>query len=113
VTANQGTVAWNATTTLENGDPIPEGSTVEYGVWTRNEAGVENRVGTTSELQFTFTFVEEGKYVVGVSSKRMVNGEMVGESATNWSDVNGESTPNPFGFTYYSNPAPPVGLQIK
>jgi len=42
----------------------------------------------------------EDSYIVGVRTKRVVNG-IAYYSEINWSNVNGESTPNPFYLEYY------------
>lgn len=114
-TANQATIAWNATTTLENGDPLPEGAIIKYYVYLKKsgEAGDGERKGITEGLQYTITFTEEGKYIVGVSAARYEGDQLVQESTINWSDTNGESTPNPFGFTYFDRPAPPLQFRIQ
>lgn len=115
VPANQSTIAWNATTTDVEGNPLPQDSVVKYYIYLK-EFGVEGdgeKVGETDVLQYTVTFPGEGKFIVGVRSVRLAEGEVVGESTINWSDVNGESTPEPFGFIIYGPPAEPVGLRIQ
>jgi hypothetical protein len=116
VTANQVTVAWDAVT-------VPDG-TVSYFVYVKN-TGTGNLLGTidtvngkalleTTNLQAAIAFTEEGKYHIGVATKRIPNGqteELV--SIVNWSNVNGESTPNPFGVSYFVIPASPINLRIQ
>lgn len=107
-TANQTTIQWDAVTELSNGSPIPAGNEIRYNVYMANaitDAGKESAVLITPEpiieTQYVVTLGVEGKYLVGVSAVRLDNGEIVDESAINWSDTNGEYTPNPFGLRYY------------
>jgi len=111
-TANQITVEWNAVTTVAAPDVL------KYGVYTRMLPNAEpvllNEQDTTA---VTITFEAEGKYIIGVSTIRYVNQgtpeEQRLESEINWSDTNGESTPNPFGSSYYITPVGPKNLRIQ
>ena len=104
-TANQVTVAWDPSEKIVDTDVI---TYVLYFKIVGTEVPI--LVGETADLNFTFTFIDEGKYYLGVSAKRLViDGEVV-ESEINWSDVNGESTPNPFGVKFYARPEQPKNL---
>ena len=104
-TANQATVAWDPS------EKIVDTDVITYVLYFKI-AGTEVPIlaGETADLNFTFTFTNEGKYYLGVSAKRLViDGEIV-ESEINWSDVNGESTPSPFGVRFYVKPEQPKNL---
>ena len=106
-TANQITVAWDANTAVVAPDVL------KYGVYTRMlPDGQPVLIQEQDSTAVTITFQAEGRYVIGVTSIRYVGsatGERL-ESVVNWSDVNGVSTPNPFGASYYTIPDPPTGL---
>jgi hypothetical protein len=104
-TANQVTVAWDPS------EKIADTDVISYVLYLR-VVGTETpiKVGETADTQYVVTFTEEGKYYLGVSAKRLVaDGESI-ESDINWSDVNGESTPNPFGVKFYAKPNQPKNL---
>jgi len=109
-TANQITVAWDAVTTVTAPDVL------KYGVYTKilpNGEPVFLHEQDTTVV--TITFQAEGKYIIGVTSVRYVGGaegERL-ESVVNWSDENGENTPNPFGSSYYIIPDNPKNLRIN
>ena len=111
-TANQITVAWDAVTTVTAPDVL------KYGVWTKmlpNSDAVSLSEQDTTAV--TITFEAEGKYIIGVSTIRYVNQgtpeEQRLESEINWSDENGENTPNPFAASYYITPANPKNLRVQ
>lgn len=101
IMANQGSVEWNAVTTLNNGDPIPVESTIKYGIYLKDQNDLITKIDETENLLYTYTFFVEGKFVTGVSAIRYIGTEVINESLINWADVNGASTPNPFVFMYY------------
>jgi hypothetical protein len=116
-TANQVTIAWDAyATDLQPGDKIT------YKVYSKKlPNGEEKLLKEFTGLTATITFISEGRYIVGVSTVRGVdeNGdgnfdpatEQILESEINWSDTNGENTPNPFGLRYFVNPGNPKNLR--
>ena len=113
---NQATVAWDAVTTLSDGSAIPEGSSIQYRVYMANAVTDPNKtnpavLGTIPNIEYLITINAEGKYIIGVSAVRFADGAEVEESDINWSDVNGDSTPNPFGFVHYLKPAIPKNLR--
>lgn len=102
---NQLTMGWDAPATLVNGDPIPAGDTVEYDVFTADEAKTNivqaNTSGRLTNTEFTFTFTVEGKYVLGVQAFRLdSDGQELGFSTVAWSDDPSAAT-NPFGAAFY------------
>ena len=104
-TANQITIAWDPSAKIVSTDII------SYTVYSK-VMGTDTPViiGETSDTQYVVTFIEEGRYYLGVSATRLVaDGETI-ESDINWSDVNGESTPNPFGVKFYVSPSIPLNL---
>lgn len=111
VTANQGTVAWDAVA------PVATGDTIKYQVYTR--------IGTTGDgapvgaeitaTQLAITFTVEGRYFVGVKAIRYPIGETVGipSAATSWSnDPLVCAAAGPFGFVYFVAPVNPKGLHV-
>lgn len=117
-TANQATVAWDAVTTIDNGDPLPATDTIEYVVFLSNAITDPNKdnpveVATTTDLEQLITLNVEGSYFVGVKAVRKIaDGTNVGESAVAWSDdpqyvLNGET----FGLRYFLPPAAPGNLR--
>ena len=70
-------------------------------------------VGATSELTYTITFQNEGRYFLGVQSVREVDGETF-YSVIAWSD-NSEVCFNneAFGAIYYELPDATGGLKVK
>lgn len=58
------------------------------------------------------TFPSEGKYAVGVRTKKSIDAEEL-FSEINWSYENGEMTPTPFVVGYYTSPAAPVNLRLR
>ena len=117
--ANQVTIAWDATTTLIDGQPIPAGAIIKYNVYLSNadtDPDKINPIKLNAEpidaLQYVVTLNTEGKYIAGVKALRFdAAGAQVSESDTNWSDVNGDMTPNPFGLVHYIAPEPPGNLR--
>jgi hypothetical protein len=104
-TASQITVAWDVV------DPSLPNDVISYIVRVKNATtGEEQIVGETSELNYTITFTTEGRYYIGVSTKRITGDMTELESEVNWSNENGEATPNPFGVVFYVIPEPPPNL---
>jgi len=114
---NQATISWDAVTTNINGDPIPPEHTIKYRIYLFKGISSEGpfvaiKVGETDRLQYVVTLEEEGKFLVGVMAVRYDENQLeIGVSEINWSDVNGEATPNPFGLIHYLPPAIPVNLR--
>lgn len=99
--ANQVTVAW---------DPVSDTGTITYEVFITpypivdpQNPGAHNLVGETAATDYTITFQTEGKYAVGIRTKKSIDGEIF-YSDINWSDENGVYTPNPFILGYYIPP---------
>ena len=111
--ANQAKVAWNPVKTLENGDAVPDGDTVKYIVYIKDESGKTDTVREISSTQITIDFTVEDKYRIGVSAVRYRGSKFLSESNISWSDVEAATSNNPFGFTSYQKPAKPKGLKTQ
>ena len=113
-TANQITVAWDAITTLDDGSPLPTGTTMQYQLYTRTDPSgppVANGNAVTA-TQATVTFTTEGQFDIGLKAQRMVNAQVVAESIIVWSNdpavVQGGNT---FGDIYFRAPAAPKNMR--
>jgi len=107
---DQATIAWDAVTTLEDGQPILEPPT--YKVW-RKVAGSADKELVASgivETQNTIAFAAEGSYFVGVSAVRLLAEGLEIEGAIAWSDDPEATGGNPFGIRHYIPPAMPRNL---
>lgn len=114
--ADQKTVGWDAVTTIGNDEPIPSGDVIKYRVYiSKMPSGEEQVVGDTDQLQYTITFTEEGKYIVGVQTVRIPQGETEEIlSSINWSNSEDiEAVPVPFGIKFFVNPSAPKGFGPK
>ena len=117
---DQATIAWDATTTLSNGNAIPVGDTVQYEIYLSNDGLTGTSVGTTSLLQYTLTFTGEGIFFVGVSARRIPSGTILANcndqtcpiSGVTWSNSTDiAAVPVPFGFINYLAPKSITGLR--
>lgn len=110
ITADQITVAWDPITTVSTPDIL------KYGVYMKKlPNGEPVLIGEQDPTTATLTFTEEGRYIIGISTVRYIDkdtaDEIKLESAINWSDINGDSTPNPFGSSYYITPEMPTNFR--
>jgi len=119
-TPDQATIAWDATTTLNNGSAIPAGDIVQYEIYLSNDGLTGTKVGTTSLLQYTLTFTGEGIFFVGVAARRIPSGIVPANcndatcpiSSITWSNsTNTAAVPVPFGFVNYLPPKSVTGLR--
>jgi hypothetical protein len=106
--ADEKTIGWDVVAPLVSTDIIA------YNVYIKNLANEEIIfIKKVTVLQATIQFSVEGKFAAGVSTVRTVaDGEIV-ESAINWSNVNGVSTPNPFIIKWYVLADAPPNLHAK
>lgn len=107
--ANQITVAW---------DPVSDSGAISYEVYMSSypvvdplDPGAHILVLETTATEAVVTFPVEGKYAVGVRTKKSIDDEEL-YSEINWSYENGVNTPNPFIVGYYISPAAPVNLRL-
>lgn len=115
-TANSIPIAWDVYPPHQTGD------TISYYVYAKN-VDTDELLGTidtpngkavaeTANLTQTLTFSQEGRYYVGVATKRIPTGTTeVLVSPINWSNENGAATPNPFGVRYFVPPNSPLNLR--
>jgi len=109
--ANQATVAWDESTALVNGDPIPAGDIVRYKIYLSDGVGNRTELEETDNSQATITFTNEGQFFVGVSSLRYdQENNLLSESPITWSNV---EPSEPFGFVFWQMLAEPIGLRIQ
>lgn len=91
-TANQATVEWDAVTTINGGDPLPAGDTIEYTVYLANAITDPDKnnpaeIATITGTSQLITLNVEGSYFVGVKAiRKIADGTNVGESVVAWSD---------------------------
>ncbi len=112
VAANQADVAWDAVTTLMDGEPVPATDTIKYKVYLKDESDTISEIQETDQVQLTITFPIDGKFLVGVKAVRYRGTEWLGASAISWSDAGGVTAPDPFGITSYRKPAKPQGMRM-
>ena len=116
IPTNQSTVGWDAVTSLDGENPIPEGDSVSYRIYIRKLPHGEQEVqGDTPSLQYTITFTIEGKFFAGVQTVRIPAGETEEAlSVITWSDsTDVVAVPTPFGIRYFVNPSSPKGFEPK
>lgn len=116
--ANQSTVAWDVVTQLEDGTPIPAGDAITYRIHLKKEgaAGDGTQIAETEALEYTITFVAEGRWLAGIQAVRkpQANPEDIQKSIIVWSDsADTALVPVPFGFIYYLTPKAPAGIGPK
>jgi hypothetical protein len=114
-TANQLTVAWDPPATLKDDLPIPPGSTLQYQLYLRTDpAGQPTKTGQpTAGTTATVTFTTEGRFDIGVSTLRLVDGQLVNESDIAWSnDASAVDAGIIFGVVYYSATSNAVRLRM-
>ena len=106
---NQVTVEWDEVLPIELTD------TISYQVWIDSVMTGIVMAGETNLLEYTITFVEEGEYIIGVNTKRVVasTGDIV-YSDINWSnvDVPVGSTLVPFVVRHIEGIPLPEGLRL-
>jgi len=117
--ANQITIAWDPVTTTDGG-PIPVNDVIEYEIYWVKEGLPKDSVDLLAPLdvatdpQFTFTFIDEGNYILGVRTVRIPEGAPNTRlnSTVSWTDdpaacLNGET----FGVIFYQIPKAVIGLR--
>jgi len=116
-TANEKTISWDAVTTLTDGNPIPANHTLKYRIYLANAITDPDKTNAallveTDQLSYSIVLNTEGKYFAGVQTVRYdENNVEVSISGINWSDINGEYTPNPFGIQHFIPTEMPKNLR--
>lgn len=92
------------------------GSTITYEVLRapRYEPELFEIVDEISAVEYDVPFVVEGEWIVGIRTVRTIDG--IGErylSEVNWSNINGEWTPDPFIARYYTVPEAVKNLRLQ
>ena len=87
-------------------------SVITYEIWLDDNIVAPVLVSETDLLIYTVDLPAEGNYVLGVRTVRTIisNSERL-YSNTNWGDINGAATPDPFELRYYANPVAPEGFR--
>ena len=114
---NQATLLWGAVVTLDEDIPLPAGETMYYHAYLKKGSADSVPIKVSSDpfeaLEYTFTFEEEGKYFMGVSAVRVLEGEEY-ESPVAWSHNEIDCRNNEaFGILYIVTPAKPFDLRRK
>ena len=106
---NQVTVEWDEVSPIEITDII------SYQVWIDSVMTDIVMIGETDLLQYTITFTQEGEYIIGVNTKRVVasTGDIV-YSDMNWSneDIPVGATLIPFVVRYIKPIQSPENLRL-
>ena len=118
-TANQVTVAWDAVTTDENGQPLDmTEATVAYKLYLVNARTDPNKtnpveLAQVAETTYTLTLGTEGRYYFGVAAVRVTvdEGNVVGAASIAWSDDT-TLTDSPFGLRYFVPPGQAKQVRI-
>ncbi len=104
-------VEWDAVTQLGNGDPIPAGWTVEYEVFLSDP---ETSIGTIAQTEIDISVTWSTHRFVGIRAVMTEgDGVTIHYSDTNWSNINGVQTPDPFVLCEPQDPAVPLGLRVR
>ena len=116
-TTNQVTLAWDAVTTLSNGDPIPAVDTVRYQAYVKFQDAAATPVAVGSEIDATqqvISFSTEGRYYLCVDAVRYITGEPEGQRSGLSCSHDGAVTQTgvPFGVKYFHKPTGPNRLRI-
>ncbi len=100
-------------------DPVSDSGVISYQVYVSPypvvgplDPGAHFLVLETTETDAVVTVQAEGKYAVGIRTKKSIDGEEL-YSEINWSYENGVNTPDPFIVGYYIRPDAPVNLNAE
>lgn len=110
--ANQLTLVWNATA------PVNPGESIEYAIYQAPEGdkNAATKLWQGPELEYTVTLVNEGIFIFGIETYRLVDIDgtvtPVSNSAIGWSDDPAVS-PVPFGVRHYLPPPMATGFGTK
>lgn len=95
-----GTVAWDASTTYEDGSPIDAADQllISYNVYIKNvQSGVQTKIANTSGTSMAIVIPSRGKYRLGIQTQLSADEQ----SPIGWSDDPVVcSTAGTFGFRY-------------
>ncbi len=113
--ANQATVEWSYDSSWAEWVNSGETKQVKFNVYLKKSidgAPVLLTLDPISDVMFTVTLQDEGKYFIGVTSVKILDNEVVSESEISWS-----YTPEvcaglkDFGVRYFTQLTQPLGLR--
>lgn len=110
VYTNSAVVTWDNATTYTDGIPFQPGDIISYEVVITRPGNKANFtiLGEVPAGPFTVTVPQEGDWLVGVRTVRVVGTERL-ISDFLWSD----GTPNPFVLRFYKGPGAPKNLRLQ
>jgi len=114
VQADEKMIYWDPVTTYANGDPVEDGATVTYVCYLKADGASDVEridIGETAETQFLTNVGTEGKWIVGVATKRTINEDVILSSITWSNSTDTTAVPNPFGILFLRAFAAPSGLR--
>ena len=101
--ADQVKIAWDETTQMANGDPVPADGEITYEIVIAGVDKAKTKVlWTGSENSATVTIPEYGRYLFGVKGMLTIDGEIVAESEYSWSDNPEAVSDGLFGVLFYA-----------
>ena len=117
-TTNQVTLAWDAVTLLDNGQPVPATDTVKYQTYVKFQNADAAPVAIGSETALTqqaIAFSSEGRYYLCVDAVRYIPNEPEGQRSGLSCSHDGAvtATGTPFGVKYFNKPGGPNRLRIQ
>lgn len=117
---NEKTITWTKVTVTSGGDPLPVGDIIKFQVYIvkdgADKATAVKVGGQIGALEYTITFSDEGRWLVGVQSIRIpiASPTDIQEGVITWSDVVDVAlVPVPFGFIFFEAPGQVGGLGPK
>ena len=119
ITTNKAKISWEAVTTLESGEVLPQGSVIKYMVYTMNQSSINQEIKEVpysstfdgSQTSCIITFTEEGKYIIGIKALRIINSSTTCESKIAWSNDEVATNNKTFGVQYFSSPSSVTNLR--
>ena len=92
-TTNQITISWDAITEMSHGIAIPEADIIEYKIYLANAINDPDKantmeIGTTGDISYVITLVDDGQYLVGFKTMRKVRSTevVIIQSVIGWTD---------------------------
>lgn len=112
---NQATVEWDYESTWAEWVNSGVNNKVKFNLYLKNSTDGTPVILTPdpiSEVMYTVTLRDEGKYFIGVSAVKMLGNEVVSESEISWSDVPEVcASLKDFGIKYFTQLNQPLGLR--
>jgi hypothetical protein len=116
-TADSVTVTWDPVTADGDGDPISVG-TIEYEiVYARLDRSDPVSLWRGADTSAVLTLPTKGRYLLGIKTLQLIDGEVVAESDYGWTDdpaivadTDGDGTGDVFGIQMFVPPAKATGF---